>query len=91
MIKILMKDGNEYEADYKHVKDFIENFLKDKFHKVLLVSGVQQSKSVIHIHNPAKQGHRRETALFDLSVHLDALYYSQHAAFGRCVNNKAIN
>ncbi|SCI75942.1 Uncharacterised protein [uncultured Clostridium sp.] len=33
MIKILMKDGNEYEADYKHVKDFIENFLKGKLNE----------------------------------------------------------
>ncbi|ERI78659.1 hypothetical protein CLOSYM_01395 [[Clostridium] symbiosum ATCC 14940] len=52
---------------------------------------MDNQKSVIHIHNPGRQGHRRETALFDLSVHLDAFYYSQHAAFGRCVNNKAIN
>ena len=33
MIKILMKDENEYEADYKHVKDFMENFLEDKLNE----------------------------------------------------------
>jgi hypothetical protein len=33
VIKIIMKDGNEYEADYKHTNDFIENFLKDKLNE----------------------------------------------------------
>ncbi|MEG2789869.1 MAG: hypothetical protein RR942_18870 [Romboutsia sp.] len=30
MIRIMMKDGSEYETDYKNTTDFIENFLKDK-------------------------------------------------------------
>lgn len=29
MIKVMMKDGSEYEANYKHVNDFIEKVLKN--------------------------------------------------------------
>lgn len=30
MIKIMMKDGSEYEADYSNTTEFIEKFLSDK-------------------------------------------------------------
>ncbi|WP_195947420.1 hypothetical protein [Paraclostridium bifermentans] len=30
MIKIMMKDGSEYEVDYSNTTEFIEKFLSDK-------------------------------------------------------------
>lgn len=33
MIKVMMKDGSEYELNYNHTNEFIDKFLKGKLNK----------------------------------------------------------